>query len=132
MARSSSVRRWSIENSSNGVWALAGPPSGDQGSGWNGSDEGVDAGLGAADEKVLDLAGVLVEGHHTGVAHVFLDGVLIDVPVAAEGLDRQVGRLTAASQANSLALQASVPNGSPASMSEAVRQVSSRAASAST
>src|SRR6476659_2044768 len=60
--------------------------------GWAvGSDEGVDAGLGAADQQLLDLAGAFVEGHHAGVAEVLRAAVLLDVAGAAVDLDAVVG-----------------------------------------
>src|SRR5690242_6433642 len=55
-----------------------------------GSEERVDAGLGAADEQLLDLAGAFVERHHAGVPEVLLGRMLVDVPRAAVDLDRVV------------------------------------------
>src|SRR3954468_9524304 len=57
----------------------------------SGGDEGIDPGLRAADDELLDLRGALVERRHAHVAEVALDGVVVGVARAAVQLDRLVG-----------------------------------------
>src|SRR3712207_680812 len=70
--------------------SCTGPPQG-RGTAWGGL-EGVDPCEGPPDDELLDLRGALVQRGNAGVAEVLPARVLVDVAVAAVGLDAVVGR----------------------------------------